>query len=168
MENKNTIYYRQKKKERRVTGDNFLYFLSHNMISIFLFFTITLAWGLYGEKNSSIVFFISKDFWTLFGMVFFISILSGISARIIVYVIINKIYTSNEKHVKKFSEINTGVNKLGLNFFLSTFFTCLVFCLGLVTVLQEALFKELTIFTLIFTYVGIKIVIFFIIKMFKI
>lgn len=156
---------RQKGSSQRVVGDSIWYFCFHNLVSVSLFFIFTLSWGLYGEKNSNIGYIFSTDFWLLFLQIFAISLISGIIARISVFIIMRAYYRWQGKSMKRWGEISSGMNKIGLTFLLSTLLTALVFCLGLIAILQDRIFDEKTLLTLMFSYLIIKLGIFFIIRL---
>ena len=156
---------RQKGSSERVVGDSISYFIFHNIISVTLFFVFTLSLRLYGDKNSNIGYILTSDFWLLFLQIFAISLLSGIIARITVFVIMRAYYSWRNKSMKRWGEISTGINKVGLTFLISTLFTALVFCLGLIPILQNRIFDENTLFTLIVSYLIIKLGIFLIIRL---
>lgn len=72
---------------------------------------------------------------------------------------------ANNKTIKKFWEINTGMNKLGVVWVLTIIVSSVIFAFGIVALLQDAIYDENTIFTLIGTYLIIRLLIFLFLKM---
>lgn len=151
-------------KSERVGGDALTYFIVHNSFSIFLFFVVTLYFGIYAGKEQLIGFVFQKEFWelTLF-QIFPISVLCSLLGRIGSYYIINSYirYKNKKRTIKKstkrWGELNEGINRLGLVFIISALITSFIYSLGLVAILQFVVFNEESFFALISIYVILKI-----------
>jgi len=159
-------------KSERVSGDLIWYFCIHNLISIIIFFFVTSCFGIYSGNTLLLSDMFTKPFWELvLFRVFPISILSSIGARITAILVINESIKIKDRKkrvrsTKKWSELNTGINKLGLVFLASGLITSFIYTVGLVGILQYAIFNESTYLTLIVIYIGLKIGIFYGIRWF--
>lgn len=71
---------------------------------------------------------------------------------------------ANGKTIKKFFEINTGMNKLGVVWVLNVITSSVIFAFGIVALLQDAIYDENTVFTLIGTYLMIRLFMFLFFK----
>ena len=128
------------------------------------FFLITVRLGIYIGKERLIGFIFQKEFWemTIF-QIFPIAIISSIIGRITAYFMINGYYNYKDRKkkikraTKKWSELNRGINRLGLSFFIAVLITSTIYSLGVISMLQFAIFSEETLLSLIIVYVGIKI-----------
>lgn len=135
------------------------------------FFLITVRLGIYVGKERLIGFVFQKEFWemTIF-QVFPIAVISSIIGRITAYFMINGYYNYKDRKrkikraTKKWSELNKGINRLSLAFFIAALITSTIYSLGVISILQFAIFSEETLLTLIIVYVGIKIGTFFLVK----
>jgi len=151
-------------KSERVEGDLLTYFVLHNLISVIFFFLITVRLGIYVGRERLIGFVFQKEFWemTIF-QVFPIGVISSFIGRITAYYIMKGYHNYKNrkkkinKSMKKWSELNKGINRLGLAFFISALITSTIYSLGVISVLQFAIFSEETLLTLIIVYIGIKI-----------
>jgi len=152
-------------KSERVQGDALMYFVLHNSISILIFFVLTIYFEVYIGTERLIGFVFQREFWELvLFQVFPISILSSITGRLIaLYGVINGyIWYKNRKRVvkksqKRWSELNNGLNRIGIAFFISALFTSVIYSLGLVAILQFVIFDESSLLTLVIVYIGFKI-----------
>lgn len=155
---------KESEKSERTSGDLLTYFIIHNSVSVLFFFLSTLYFGIYIGVDRLIGFVFQKEFWELaIFQVFPICVISSLIGRITAYYILkgSHNYRNRKRTIKrtpkKWSELNTGINKLGLEFFISALITALIFSLGLISVLQFAVFNEQTLLTLIIIYAGVKI-----------
>lgn len=163
----------KERKSGRVEGDLLTYFIAHNIISVFFFFVFTVYFGIYIGKERLISFVFQKEFWemTIF-QVFPIGIVSSIIGRITAYYIMKLYYDRKnrrrkmKKSMKRWNELNSGINRLGLAFFLAMLITSIIFSLGLIGILQFMIFNEKTLLTLIAIYIGVKIATFYLVSWF--
>ncbi|MFW9968753.1 MAG: hypothetical protein ACFFDF_01045 [Candidatus Odinarchaeota archaeon] len=151
-------------KSERMTGDVIWYFCLHNLISVFFFFLFTISFDIYMGQDLMLSDIFSKAFWKMvLFQVFPSAIISSIIGRITAYFIINGYIKVKyrkrriKKKGKKWSELNRGINGLGLIFFFSAFITSIIYSLGLVSILQYAIFSQETLLTLIIIYIGLKL-----------
>ncbi len=152
------------KRTDRVTGDALLYFTLHITISVLFFFLFTVRLEVYEAKNVPITFFFTSEFWDMvIFQVFVFIIISSIIGRITAYYIIKAyFYYGTKKSTKRWTEINRGINKFSLLIFLLTALTTsIIYSLGIIAVLQDRIFNESTLLTLIFTYILFKVGCFF-------
>lgn len=158
-------------KNERISGDLLGYFLLHNFISVLLFFIITISIGIYVDKYVTdgytwmevLGYVISSDFWqlTVF-QIFPISLLSSLMGRITAFYLI-KIYCSyyGNRSIKRWSELNRGINRMGVKFVITALITSFFFTIGLVALLSVYVFDEQTLLPLIVVYTALKLGIFF-------
>ncbi len=164
---KNTSSDRNRRRYReRVTAEGLWYFILHNIMSIVIFFILTISFELYGEKNSDIAFLFDIEYWKLVFTIFSILLISGIFSRIFSYIFLVIFFKYARKRImRKFGDLNTGVNKIGFPFLITALIAAIAYSLGVVLILQQAIFSQQTFWTLVATYVIIKIVIFLSIKL---
>lgn len=158
-------------KSERVTGDLIWYFALHNLISVGFFFFFTIGLDLYMGQDLMLSDLFSKEFWELVILqIFPLSIISSLIGRASAYLSINGfIKLKNRKRrvkksTKRWSELNRGINRLGLVFFITALITSVIYSLGLVGILQYAIFSEETLLTLIMVYIGLKIGTFYLVR----
>ncbi len=158
-------------KSERASGDLLTYFIIHNLVSVFFFFLLTLYFEIYIGADRLIGFVFQKEFWELaIFQVFPICVISSFIGRITAYYTLKGYHNyRNRKRAikrtpKRWSELNTEINRIGLAFFISVLVTSIIFSLGLISVLQFAVFNEQTFLTLIIIYAGVKIGTFYFVK----
>lgn len=154
----------QKKKSERATGDLITYFAFHNLISVLLVFILTVSFKIYISKieDVTIWFIFGRKFWELvFLRIFPIIIISSVFGRITAYLLINAIYSYQKKSTKRWTELNRGLNKMGFAFIITALITAFFYSIGIITVLQDKIFNEKTLLTLIGTYVILKLGVYF-------
>lgn len=161
---KKKVKQEEKTKGRRVSGDLLFYFCLHNLISVLLFFLFTINLGIYAGHDLMLIDIIRQEFWELAILkVFPISILCSFLGRIGAYYILKlqvKIRDRNRKikgTTKKWSELNSKMNRLGLPFFIGALISSIIYTLGMVGILQYVIFNEKSLLSLIVVYIGIKI-----------
>ncbi|KKN47249.1 hypothetical protein LCGC14_0664700 [marine sediment metagenome] len=156
---------RNNTRPERTTGELIWYFMFHNLISFIFFFAITVSYGLYSGNDLKLFDVFTGDFWAMvFSQIYLITLLSGIMGRVTAWLIIYTYSVFRHKTIKRWNELNTGINKIGLVFFITALVTSVVFALGLIGILQVAIFNEETLLTLIAVYSGIKIGSFFMVR----
>lgn len=173
---KSRPYSRKKQKSERVTGDALLYFCLHNLISVMFFFFFTVSFKVYEGKDIIISYVFTLDFWemVIFQVLLF-SIISSAIGRISAFLIMKAYFkyrakkttktTKTTKTMKRWSELNRGINRFVLSIFLLTaFITSLLYSLGLVAILQDRIFNETSLLSLILTYILFKTGLFFLIR----
>lgn len=159
----------KKQKTERVTGDALLYFFLHNLISVFFFFLFTVRLEIYDGTNVSVAFLFTLEFWemVIFQILLF-SIVSSIIGRITAFMLMKAYFKYGaKKSMKRWTELNTGINRFSLVIFLLTaLITSIVYSLGIIAILQDRIFSENTLLTLIFTYILFKTGVFFVVRWF--
>ena len=161
----------KREKTERVEAEAISYFFWHNLFSVFIFFLMTMQFGLFKERNYSFSYIFSIDFGLFVIIIFCFSLLAGFIGRLTAYIVLKAYFSWRNKRnrkikvMKKFGELNSGINKISIAFFISAFITAVVFSLGVVLLLQNMLFDENTLLTLMATYLLLKIGIFFGIKL---
>lgn len=163
MQKRKTSYL---KRSERASGDLLWYFVFHNIISVIFFFISTFSLGIYTGRNPTLAFIFSFEFLELvLFRVFPLYILCGIIGRITAFYIMRAYQRSYQKRAtKRWSELNKGMNRMGLRFLITALFTSFLYSVGIITVLQYAIFNENTLLTLIIVYSSIKIGTFFFVR----
>ncbi|MHA1502436.1 MAG: hypothetical protein ACTSSB_11350 [Candidatus Heimdallarchaeota archaeon] len=157
--------HEKKYTNRRVQGDSLYYFCFHNLISILLFFLFALNLKLFESQSDEISQILSIGYVQLLFMIFGISLLCGILGRIIAYILLKMVFKN--KPIKTFGEFNQGINKISMSYLLSTFVSAVIFSIGAFAILQNVLFDEESLFTLMATYIIIKIGVYLATRMFS-
>lgn len=156
----------------RVSGDLVGYFLLHNLISVFFFFVVTIALGIYTEQNvlfgynwtQIIEYVISSEFWelTVF-QIFPISILTSIFGRITAFLSIKGYIKYRDRNLKvkratkRWSELNQKINRMGIKFIITALITSFFYTVGIVSLLSQFVFDEITLLPLIVVYSVLKV-----------
>jgi len=159
-------------KAERASGDVLTFFLLHNLFSVFYFFVVTIAMGIYSAQDEIygytwiqlIGYLISSNFWelTIF-RVFPICILAGVAGRITAFYGIKACISYRDRKLKtkratkKWSELTKGINRMGIKFVITSLLTSFIYTVGLITMLSYALFNEATLLPLIIAYSVVKI-----------
>ena len=170
-----------KSKTERASGDLLWYFLLHNLISVLFFFLFTIVMGIYDSMTdvyglSWIELFgylINKNFWelTIFN-IFPISVISSILGRITAFYGIRGYYVIKNKNketkrsLKRWSELNTKINRIGIKFFITALITSFIYSFGVISVLSRAVFNEVTFLPLLIVYTLLKIGVFYFVRWF--
>lgn len=151
----------------RVSGDLLSYFLFHNLISVLFFFAITINLRIYADKYVTdgytwmqvFGYVISSDFWelTVF-QIFPISLLSSVMGRITAFFLIRMYYNYyGNRATKRWSELNRGINRMGIKFVITALITSFFFTIGLISLLSCYVFDEKTLLPLMVIYSVLKI-----------
>lgn len=151
----------------RASGDLWGYFLLHNMLSIFLFFVVSISLGIYTEYDMLIEYswtqileyVISSEFWELTVFrIFPISVICSIAGRIIAFYSVKGYYKYVDRNrevkraMKRWSEMNSKINQMGIRFFITALITSFFYSVGLVALLSFLVFDETTLLPLIVIY----------------
>jgi len=152
----------------RASGDLFGYFLLHNLISVWFFFVFTIGLGIYIERDVTFGYVISSAFWelTIF-QIFPISVISSILGRITAFYGVKGCYKYMDRNrkvkrtMKRWSEMNRGINRMGLRFLITALLTSFVYSIGMIIMLSYAVFDETTLLPLMIVYFSLKILIYF-------
>ena len=149
----------------RTSGDLLSYFILHNIISVLFFFMLTLGFGIYKTQNLTWAFILSSEFWelTIFN-IFPLFVLSAIIGRITAYYIVKGYNTWKKTASKRWSELNKGINKIGIRFLITALFTAFFYSLSVISMLQFVVFDEDTLLTFILIYSGLKIATFYFVR----
>ena len=160
---------KKQKKDRaeRVSGDNIMYLFIHNIISVFVFFILTIQYGLYDiEKNDSVASFLSLHFWGLVLIVFLYGVIAGLLGRLLAFILLRTYYYYvKKKSMKRFRGLNRGLSKINIGFFLASLFTAIFYMIGFLGILQIELFKEANLLTLMGAYVILKLIVLISVKL---
>jgi len=157
----------KKNRAERVSGDNILYLFIHNIFSVFIFFILTISYGLYDiEKNDSVASFLSLSFWGLVGIVFLYGVIAGLMGRLLAFILLRTyFYYVKKKSMKKFKSLNRGLSKINISFFLASLFTAIFYMIGFLGIIQIELFKEASLLTLIGAYIILKLIVLISVKL---
>ena len=150
---------KHKTKSEKTEGEHIIYFLLHYTVSTIFFFGFTLKFGIYDITEYTIAYLFTLEFLELIWTLFCISILCFLIGRTIAYVLIWVIFTQFlDKTVKNFRDINTGINKITIyKLIIATILSSFFFAIGLIAILQDTLFDERTLISLIGVYLLVKL-----------
>lgn len=153
----------KKIKEGRSEGDSPIYYAIHNLIGSGFFIFIIFYYDLFNLREITVGDVLTVNFLYSILVLFIISVTTNILGRFLGHPILTLIYRKTV--TKTFWELNsTGINKIGLRYFGAIFISSLLFALGAVAIIQNKVFKENTLESLILTYLIIKIIIYTITK----
>lgn len=155
-----------RKPEKRVEGEILIYALFHNTLSGLLFILITTSMGIYELRVDNISILLTSQFLSMIFTIFVVSLITGIIGRFFAFFTLKFIFSYCNKPMKKFGEINRGINKIGMVFLVSTLITSFLFALGIIAILENMIYDKTTILTLFATYLIIKITVFMTVKIF--
>lgn len=154
---------------RKASGDDKLYFMAHNIVSMLLFFWASMEMRLFEQQTYNLIEIFSFDFLQFFGVIIGLTILFALSSRIIVYGIfwvINHYQNTKSEGmrittIKSFWNMNQGINEFATYHYIKImFWSSLAFCVGVVVILQITLFKSESLWSLIGAYIIIKLLIY--------
>ncbi len=166
-------------KGERATGDRFTYFFLHNIISAIFFLITTVCMGVYINKDDllafdwvQVIFYVTrKEFWELtLSQVFPVMILTSIIGRICAFYCIKLYYKYRDRKkgviraTKKWSEMNRGINRIGIRFFITAVITSFIYTCGIVALLSNVMFNETLLLPLLVVYTGLKIGTYFFVR----
>ena len=155
---------KHRRYDERVEGENLYYFALHNMISGSLFLIITALSGIWEIRQTNILNLFTSEFIELVLVLFAIYLLTGITGRITAFFLMKYLLKANDKVMKKFWDANKGINKIGMVWLLSILLSSLIFAFGIIALLQNAIYDENTFFTLIGTYLIVRLIVYLFFK----
>ena len=147
---------KHRRYDERLEGESLAYFAFHNLISGGLFLFITTASGIWSMRRTSILSIFTSEFVELIFYLFIIYLATGLFGRFSAFFIMKYALKYDGKIMKKFKELNKGMNRLGVVWVLSIFISSVIFSLGIIVLLQDAIYGKDTVFTLIGTYCMIR------------
>lgn len=148
-------------------GDKNLYFLFHNLLSVGIFYYLV---GIYSIVPYYYLFnIITPNFLQNVGLVFVFSLVSAIFSRVLIFIFLKRVffkYIVKGSKVRRWDDLNQGINKMDGTWILAIFFSSLAFMIGATFLLDAMLFSnsENNLFTLMISYLIIKIVIIIIVR----
>ena len=154
------------RKAQRVEGEILWYLLFYNTISGLLFILITTSLGIYDLSEDTISIIITSEFLNLIFIIFIVSLITSIVGRFIAFFTLKFIFSYYNKPMKRFGELQKGVNKIGMVYLVSTLISSVLFAFGAIAILENMIYDKPTIFTLFATYLILKMTIFVIVKSF--
>lgn len=164
------MFDKQKRRRAgRVEGD-FIYFtVLHNIISMILFFSTANVLGLFERRSEKVIDFFTFDFISLVAVVFVLSVMFGLFSRLLAYLIMYQIYIRWRKtEMKKIGELNRGINKMSLAYFISALIGSIFFSIGVVIIIHSVVFgNSETVISLLISYLVMKGIIFFGVRLFS-
>lgn len=141
-------------------GENLIFFAFHNLISGSLFLFITTFSGIWSLRRTSIFSLFTSEFIELIFWLFFIYLATGLFGRFTAFLIMKYTLKYNGKVMKKFKEINKGANKIGVVWVLTILVSSVIFALGIIALLQDAIYGKDTFFTLVGTYCIVRFLVY--------
>lgn len=148
---------------KNASNTDISYFVQHNLFSIIFFFTVAMAINLFEQQTYSLWDILSWDFCKFIALIFGLNVLVGLLARILAHLILYYYFKSQEKTIKPFIDMNTGINAMDFVYFLTTIISSITFAIGLIGLLQIKVFQENTLTTLVGSYIIIKLIIYVIV-----
>ena len=171
--------YRRHGKSERASGDLLWYFITHNLISVTFFFLFSMSMGVYIEQGKVfgytwiqvLEYVFSKEFLelTVF-QIFPLSVVSSILGRITAFYLLRGYYAYRDRKskmkraMKRWSELNKGINRMGIKFLITALITSFIYSLGIISMLSYAIFDENTLLPLIVIYTSLKIGTYFFVR----
>ena len=162
-------------KSERVSGDLLFFFGLHNLISVLFFFLFTYFLGVYAGREDVynfswiqvIGYLINSEFWKMTILqIFPILIITGLLGRVTAFYGIKGYYAVKDRNqetkraTKRWSELNTKINRIGIKFFITALITSFIYSIGIISLLSQAVFQETTLLPLIIMYSVVKIITF--------
>jgi hypothetical protein len=159
----------KRRKTRRVEGDYLWYFILHNLYSSVFFALIGTILGIFSQQFLILTEIFSLLFLEVLFSVIVLMIVTGLIGRIAAYFTLKIIYRWRDAGaMKTIGEYNKGINKMtSISYFIAISLSSLVFTLGIFPIIESRLFGESTTFTVVLTYLFIKIAIFLIVSLFS-
>lgn len=158
----------KRNRKGRFTGDRWYYLILHNTISAFLFFALMISMNLFNQKTQFIREIFTINFVQLFIYVFALNIFTGLIGRAIAYIILYFLIVKwRHRNMKKIGEINYGIDSINFNYFIGSLLGSLLFSIGAVIILQQVLFSDSSIYSLIVSYLVMKGGVYLLVKVFN-
>jgi len=166
-------------KGERLAGDRLTYFILHNIVSGLIFFLVTIFMDVYVEKDyllgytwlQILVYLISREFWMLtITQIFPIMLISSVTGRIVTFYAIRWYVryadrkTKVRRTTKRWSELNKGVNRMGIRFILTALIASFIYSIGVVVLLSNMIFEETAFLPLLIIYFCLKLGTYFFVR----
>ena len=155
----------------RASGDLLGYFILHNMISVFFFFVFTISVGIYVGQDITLGYVVSSEFWELTVFrIFPLSVISSIVGRVTAFYVIKGYYKYVDRNrrvkrvMKRWSEMNKGINRMGIKFLITALITSFFYSTGVIMLLTYMVFDETTLLPLVLIYSVLKFSTFFFVR----
>lgn len=155
----------------RASGEMGVYFILHNMISVFFFFVFTINMGIYVGQDITLGYAISSEFWELTVFrIFPLSVISSIVGRVTAFYGIKGYYKYADRKkkvkrvMKRWSEMNSKINRMGIRFLITALITSFFYSTGVIMLLTYMVFDETTLLPLVLIYSVLKIGTFFFVR----
>ena len=161
--------YKKPKKSKRIEGDEFWYFLLHNVYSSLIFGISGYILGIFEYNFSNWWDFLTLVFFDALIYVMFLMILCGLAGRGLAYITLKIIFERKRKDgttrvMKKIGELQSGINKLASwSYIISILLSAFIFTLGIFPILESRIFGTSTFTTIVWTYLIVKVSIFLIV-----
>ena len=143
-------------------GDKGLYFILHNILSVFIFFLLIDRFSLGPYFN----FFdlLTPDFLGNFSLVFVSSLGSAVLGRFLAYLLLKWVifkYLIKNTQVRRWRDLNKGISKMDGSWLFIILLSSIAFMIGATILMHYLLFgtPENTALTLMISYFVIKIII---------
>jgi len=155
----------ERMRGHRIHGDRLVYYFFHTLLSGVLFLTVAIQFNLLTLKEDSIIYLFSIDYWLLVLFTFIISIVTSGISRFISYFILQGVFWQSA--TKGFWELNDGINKMSLRWFVALFISAIIWTMGVLAIIQDNLGGDINdIILMILIYIVLKVVIFLATKIF--
>jgi len=141
-----------------------LYFGLHNLISMFVFFTVAWVLDLYQYQTHSLDDIFTVEFIYLVLEIVGYYVIIGLISRAFAYVVLSNYYDRRDKSYDSFISINSGYNSFDFVYLLSTIISSILFVINAIGLLQMLFFRENTLVTLTLSYIILKLIIYIILR----
>lgn len=144
------------------------FFILHHIFSAIIFFAFAIWFKLFEIEDPGLRDLFSGTFYALVFWIFIFSVVSSFIGRFFAYLALKKLFKRfKDESIPKFKRFLRGINGMSFAFYVSSFFSALIFAAGIETIFRDILFAEDTLFAAIGTYVVLQIATYGISKMFS-
>ncbi|MFW9874992.1 MAG: hypothetical protein ACFFG0_17940 [Candidatus Thorarchaeota archaeon] len=133
------------------------YFILHNIISLIFFVWFIGGWGLFDRQTTDLITIFSMEHLQFVIIIIGISFISGLLGRFFAYLILYANYKYQKLIPRTYGELDIGVNKIDSAYFISLILSSILFSIGAIFILQEKIFGDNNVISLILSYFIIKI-----------
>jgi len=156
------------KRREKMEGEHLSYFAIHNLLSIAVFFMITIRMGVFDIVDIELSYILSWSFAETIIWVFIISCIAEAFGRLVGYfaIIVPVSKYIYKRDYKSFRIINEGINRFSYKTIITLLLSSFLFSIGALYLISGLLFEENTLYVLILSYIIIKVGVYLILKFF--
>ena len=143
-------------------GDLWLYFALHNIISVGIFYFLTIRYAIGPYFNLFDI--LTTDFLSNFGLVLMFSLFAAVSGRVVAFLLLKFVifkYVVKDTQVRRWRDLNVKINKMDGAWLIAMVFSAIAFMIGATILIHYVFFSnyENDVLTLMLSYAIVKIVI---------